>query len=101
MKTSEDEMYTNLISKTRKEIINNNFLTRTLFTAIQLKYKELEDEDENAEWNKNDLIKKIFDDFNKIRDKISNILDKKWKIFERTSHSRLVAEQRNERKNNK
>ena len=88
MRLTDDDICDNSISKVTREIINNNFLTRTLFTAIKLKYQEIEDEDD--EWDKNVIIKQIFDDLNKTRDKIPIILEKKWKLFEKI-----------ERKNNK
>jgi hypothetical protein len=76
---TEDEIYDNSTPK----LIDNNFLTRTLFTAIKSKYKELE-YTENR-YDKNEYLNKIWKDLNDAKDNIPKFMEKKWKLMEKNN----------------
>ena len=83
IRITEDDIYSESISNATKEIINNNFVTRALFSGIQLKYQELQDINCDAEivWDKNENLKQIFTELNHTNDKIVKIIQKKWKCL--------------------
>ena len=76
---TEDEICDNNTTK----LIDNNFLTRTLFTAIKLKYEELE-YTENR-YDKNEYLNKIWKDLNDAKDNIPKFMEKKWKLKEKNN----------------
>jgi len=81
IRLTDDEICSEIISQRTKELINNNLLTKILFSAIKIKYKELEYNDED--FDKNKILKKIFNELNDMKDNIPDILEKKWKQLEK------------------
>jgi len=81
IRLSDDEIYNESIHNRTIELINNNLLTRILLLGIKQKYQELEYSDED--FDKNKILKKIFNELNDMKDNIPDILEKKWKQLER------------------